>query len=164
MSISHVRQSSTSAMSISHVRQSCQTVMNLSVMDPSVMDLSVMDPCLSGLPIFAVCVDRMTDRATSIRKYTLTSRSTNQPTNTRIGRQTYRPTDTERGKQTNVRLTYINRQIDTFYRCYKLTNITDNKPVWDAEQGWRNRGGQGGHGPPKNLSGWAKVCFGPPKI
>ena len=31
-------------------------------------------------------------------------------------------------------------------------------------QGWRNRGGQGGHGPPKNLSGWAKVCFGPPKI
>ena len=25
-------------------------------------------------------------------------------------------------------------------------------------------GGQGGHGPPKNLSGWAKVCFGPPKI
>ena len=31
-------------------------------------------------------------------------------------------------------------------------------------QGWRNWGGQGGHGPPKNLSGWAKVCFGPPKI
>ena len=25
-------------------------------------------------------------------------------------------------------------------------------------------GGQGGHGPPKNLSGRAKVCFGPPKI
>ena len=25
-------------------------------------------------------------------------------------------------------------------------------------------GGQGGHGPPKNLSGWAKVCFGPPII
>ena len=32
------------------------------------------------------------------------------------------------------------------------------------DQGWRNRGGQGGHGPPKNLSGRAKVCFGPPKI
>ena len=112
--------------------------MNLSVMDPSVMDLSVMDlsvmdPCWSGLPIFAVCVDRMTDRVTSIRQYRLTSRSTNQPTNTRTGKQTYRPTDTERGKQTNVRLTYTNRQIDKFYRCYKLTNITDNKPVWDAE-------------------------------
>ena len=23
-------------------------------------------------------------------------------------------------------------------------------------------GGQGGHGPPKNWSGWAKVCFAPP--
>ena len=31
-----------------------------------------------------------------------------------------------------------------------------------APQGWRNQGGQGGHGPPKNLSGWAKVCFAPP--
>ena len=33
-----------------------------------------------------------------------------------------------------------------------------------GSQGWRNRGGGGGgHGPPKNLSGWAKVCFGPPQ-
>ena len=55
--------------------------MNLSVMDPSVTDLSVMNlsvmvPCQSGLPLFAVCMDRMTDRATSIRQYRLTSRST----------------------------------------------------------------------------------------
>ena len=31
--------------------------------------------------------------------------------------------------------------------------------VYIFHQGWRNRGG---HGPPKNLSGWARVCFGPP--
>ena len=31
-------------------------------------------------------------------------------------------------------------------------------------QGWRNRGARGAMAPPKNLSGWAKVCFGPPKI
>ena len=68
------------------------------------MDLSVIDSCQSGLPIFAVCVDRMTDRATSIRQCRLTSRSTNQPTDRRTGKQKYRPTDTQRDKQTNVRL------------------------------------------------------------
>ena len=32
----------------------------------------------------------------------------------------------------------------------------------DNARGGGTGGGQGGHGPPKNLSGWAKVCFGPP--
>ena len=38
------------------------------------------------------------------------------------------------------------------------------RSILNVRQGWRNWGGQGGHGPPKNLSGRAKVCFGPPKI
>ena len=132
MSVSHIHQPCPSVMSVSHVRQSCKTVMNLSVMDPSVMDLSVMDPCQSGLPIFAVCADRMTDRATSIRQYRQTSRSTNQPTDIRTGRQKYRPHRYTERQKTIVRLTYTNRQIHKFYRCYKLTNITDNKPARDA--------------------------------
>ena len=39
------------------------------------------------------------------------------------------------------------------------------KERWEAGVAEPGGGGQGGHGPPpKNLSGWAKVCFGPPKI
>ena len=71
MSVSHVRQSCRLVMSVSHVGQSCQTVMDPSVTDLAVMDLSVMVPCQSGLPLFAVCVDRMTDRVTSIGQYRL---------------------------------------------------------------------------------------------
>ena len=47
------------------------------------------------------------------------------------------------------------------HMCDETDDCTDKA---DETQGWRNRGGQGGHGPPKNLSGRAKVCFGPPKI
>ena len=107
MSVSLVRQSCPSVLSVSHVRQSCQTVMNLSVMDPSVTDLSVMDlsvmiPCQSGLPLFAVCVDRMTDRATSIRQYRLTSRSTfTRLTNQQIDEQAGKHTDPQIRRETN---------------------------------------------------------------
>ena len=100
MSVSLVRQSCRSVLSVSHVRQSCQTVMNLSVMDPSVTDLSVMDlsvmvPCQSGLPLFAVCVDRMTERATS-------SRSTfTRLTNQQIDEQAGKHTDPQIHRETN---------------------------------------------------------------
>ena len=112
LSVSLVRQSCRSVLSVSHVRQSCQTVMNLSVMDPSVTDLSVMDPsvtdlsvmvpCQSGLPLFAVCVDRMTGRATSIRQYRLTSRSIfTRLTNQQIDEQAGKHTDPQIHRETN---------------------------------------------------------------
>ena len=81
--------------------------MNLSVMDPSVTDLSVMDlsvmvPCQSGLPLFAVCVDRMNDRATSMRQYRLTSRSTfTRLTNQQIDEQAGKHTDPQIHRETN---------------------------------------------------------------
>ena len=137
MSVSHIRQPCPSVMSVSHVRQSWPSVISDShepvSHGPVSHGLFSHRPVSHGsllvwfayICLFAVCMDRMTDRATSIRQYRLTSRSTNQPTNRRTGRQTYRSTDTQRDKQTNVRLTNTNRQIDKFYRCYKLTNITD---------------------------------------
>ena len=58
---------------------------------------------------------------------------------------------------------YMNVAVECLHRL-AVNDKNIDRGVKHQNQGWRNWGGQGGHGPPKNLSGRARVCFGPPKI